>query len=299
VFEWYKKSAESGDAISQNNVGVYYDRGSGIERNAQLAVFWYRKAAEQGHASAQNNLAACYEEGFGVSKSLSQALYWYQKAAEQGDYSAQNNLGYYYQYAIGVKKNSTEAVKCYEKAAIQGYDIAQCNLAKCYYDGDGITKNFEKSAFWYRKAAEQGDDVAQLSLGKMYLKGQGLPIDYKRALEYLICASKINPTASLTKKLSEFEKGFLLNALLSQEWPFTHHKLNTDCQKTILELYNIHEKVEICQNLPHELLVIIVKFIIRFWPENQPHMPFYSSMDSEEDGNGGYEIRSPNLEIQT
>jgi len=184
-----------------------------------------------------------------------------------------------------------EAVKYYEKAAIQGYDIAQCNLAKCYYDGDGITKNFQQSALWYKKAAEQGDDVAQLALGKMHLEGKGLPRDYKKALEYLLCASKINPTPKLTKKLSKFEKGFLLNALLSQEWPFTHYKLHKDCQNIILELYQIYNHSEIY--LPQELLVIIVKFIIRYWPENQTHMSFCSFMESEEDGNG------TNLEIQT
>jgi len=154
-----------------------------------------------------------------------------------------------------------------------------------------LRKNFGLSAFWYKKAAEQNDDVAQLALGKMYLEGKGIPRDYKKALEYLLCASKINPTAKLTKKLSKFEKGYLLNALLSQEWPFTHYKLHTDCQNIILELYQIHNHSEFY--LPHELLVIIVKFIIRFWPENQTHTPFCTLMESEEDGNG------TNLEVQT
>lgn len=36
--------------------GVMYDKGQGAQDFAQAAA-WYRKAAEQGHVLAQNNLA--------------------------------------------------------------------------------------------------------------------------------------------------------------------------------------------------------------------------------------------------
>ena len=50
--------AEQGDAEAQAGLGSNYQFGSGVTQNFKEAVRWYRKAAEQGHSIAQNNLAA-------------------------------------------------------------------------------------------------------------------------------------------------------------------------------------------------------------------------------------------------
>lgn len=42
--------------MAQYNLGVCYDRGNGVTKNAEEAVKWYRKAAEQGYAKAQDSL---------------------------------------------------------------------------------------------------------------------------------------------------------------------------------------------------------------------------------------------------
>ena len=77
---------------AQNDLGVCYQFGQGVERDYYEAVKWYRKAAAQGHASAQNNLGACYEYGQGVEKDLKEAVKWYMMAAEQGNAKAKENL---------------------------------------------------------------------------------------------------------------------------------------------------------------------------------------------------------------
>ena len=56
---------------------------------------WYRKSAEQGNADAQNNLGCMYQNGLGVEQDDAKAMEWYQKAAEQGHTAAQSNLGSY------------------------------------------------------------------------------------------------------------------------------------------------------------------------------------------------------------
>ena len=53
---------------------------------------WYRKSAEQGNATAHYNLGLCYDKGSGVTKDYSEAVKWYKKAAEQGDVDAQREL---------------------------------------------------------------------------------------------------------------------------------------------------------------------------------------------------------------
>ena len=52
-----------------------------------------RKAAEQEHVHAQNNLGLMYHQGEGVQQDSKEALKWWRKAAKQGDVYAQHQLG--------------------------------------------------------------------------------------------------------------------------------------------------------------------------------------------------------------
>ena len=54
-----KAKAEAGDAESQVELGLRYDR-QGVAKDQVEAVKWYRKAAEQNYARAQYNLGVCY-----------------------------------------------------------------------------------------------------------------------------------------------------------------------------------------------------------------------------------------------
>ena len=45
----------------------------------------YREKAYEGDTKAMNNLGVCYERGTGVKVSLELAFEWYMKAAEQDD----------------------------------------------------------------------------------------------------------------------------------------------------------------------------------------------------------------------
>ena len=45
----------------------------------------YREKAYEGDAKAMNNLGVCYERGTGVNVNLEMAFEWYMKAADKGD----------------------------------------------------------------------------------------------------------------------------------------------------------------------------------------------------------------------
>src|SRR5204863_7404906 len=66
--EEVKAKAEAGDAESQVELGLLYDKGEGVAKDQVEAVKWFRKAAEQNYADAQYNLAICYERGDGVAE---------------------------------------------------------------------------------------------------------------------------------------------------------------------------------------------------------------------------------------
>ena len=90
--EWYRKSAENGNAFAQYNLGLCYEYGTGVTLSKATAAEWYRKAADQGDADAQYKLGVFYENGYGVIKDEAQAMQWYKKAAEQGNESAKNAI---------------------------------------------------------------------------------------------------------------------------------------------------------------------------------------------------------------
>ena len=88
--------ANEGDACAQNNLGLMYSYGRGVELSYEKAVEWYLKAAEQGAASAQGLLGVMYANGTGVEQSYKKAAEWFLKAAKQGLADAQCNLGWMY-----------------------------------------------------------------------------------------------------------------------------------------------------------------------------------------------------------
>ena len=144
--------------------GSAYEQGLGVKTNPSKAVTWYRKAAEKGDAVAQNNLGRCYFDGFGVDKDYHEAVMWYSKAAEKGNTIAQINLGGCYFHGNVLDKDYSEAVKWYRRAAEKGDAAAQMILGTCYLNGYGVDKDYFESMKWYRKAAEQGNASAQEKL---------------------------------------------------------------------------------------------------------------------------------------
>ena len=68
-----------------------YANGEGVPQDYVEAVKWFRKAAEQGDAVAQNNLGAMHDNGTGVPEDDVQAYAWFNIAAAQGDELAEEN----------------------------------------------------------------------------------------------------------------------------------------------------------------------------------------------------------------
>jgi uncharacterized protein len=52
---WYRKAAEQGEASAQNNLGIMYDRGSGIPQDYITAHMWHNLAAASGNEKSVTN----------------------------------------------------------------------------------------------------------------------------------------------------------------------------------------------------------------------------------------------------
>jgi len=158
---WYRKAAENGHALMQNNLAWDYAHGHGVPQDHVQAAIWYRRAAKQGYVEAQFSLGERYRDGQGVHQDYVQSAFWYRKAAEQGHADAQLNLGASYFYGQGVPQDYAEAAVWWRMAAEQGQVEAQYTLGVIYAAGDGVPQDYEQAAFWYRKAGEQGDANAK------------------------------------------------------------------------------------------------------------------------------------------
>jgi len=173
-----RRAAEQGDAKSQYNLGLMYDKGvGGVAQNDAEAIKWYRKAAEQGDAKGETNLGMMYADGRGVTRDYAEAVKWYRKAAEQGDEIAQMALGQFYTKGQGVAKSEAEAEKWLRKAAERGGARVENAIGNMYESGNGMPKDYAQAVKWYRMAAEHGNALAQFALGNMYEIGRGVPKD--------------------------------------------------------------------------------------------------------------------------
>ena len=203
--EWYRLSAEQGDALAQYNLGVKYDNGDGVPESDAEAVKWFRLAAEQGLSDAQYYLGVMHANGEGVAQNEAEAVRWFLLAAQQGDADSQYNLAVMYANGEGTHQDDGEAVKWYQMAAEQEYPEAQFNLGVMYDNGRGVPQSDTEAVKWYRLAADQGLAEAQADLGVMYYNGRGVSQDHTEAVKWYQLAA-YQGDASAQNNLGEMHR---------------------------------------------------------------------------------------------
>jgi TPR repeat protein len=84
MLEWYRRSADAGNAKAQYKMAVGYAAGyAGLEKNDVEAGKWLLKSAEQGYRRAMKALGKAYKRGqFGLPKDQEKAKFWLDKAGK-------------------------------------------------------------------------------------------------------------------------------------------------------------------------------------------------------------------------
>jgi len=149
----YSLLAKQGNAVAQFNLGVMYEHGQHLPKNAKEAIQWYLLAADQGYAPAQFNLGNIFTKGEAVPQNFDRAASFYRAAAEQGYAPAQVNLGIMYAKGSGILQDHQLATHWYRLAASQGNPTAQRNLAEAYDAGLGIQQDPVLAYMWMNLAA--------------------------------------------------------------------------------------------------------------------------------------------------
>lgn len=192
ALSWYKKAAEQGDVESIYQIGIFYQKGLGVDKDFSEASKWFSKAADLGFPAAQYALALQYGDGKGVNRDLRKAFKLYKKAAKQGYSRAQCNLGYCYLNGEGTIPDANKGIEWLMKSAEQEYKYAEFKLGECYSLGHGVVENHIEAAKWYAKAAEHGHPDALSRVGYCHEKGDGVDKDEEKAFEFYNRAASLD-----------------------------------------------------------------------------------------------------------
>ncbi len=202
----WKTGAELGYPIQQN---IYADELT-KEGKYEEALRWYKMAIEGGQMVGWHGIGLLYEEGKGVPKDAAYAAQCYEKGLAEckdteGKVKCANELGALYYAGDGVPKDYDKAFQLLKYGLDNGSQFGICYLGKCYFRGWGTPKDYRKA----RELLEQVDWVnreAFYMLGAIYCQGLGVPEDIKRGVEYL---KRAGDNKEAKEELLKYKKTFL------------------------------------------------------------------------------------------
>jgi TPR repeat protein len=194
VLEIFTISAESGDRVAMNNLGIFYQFDSlkmGIQDSVK-AFEWRQRSAEAGYVGAMRGLADMYLSGDGCECDAEKSLEWLLKAADAKDETAMRKIGVKYMGGTRLGRDFSKAKALMESVLEKNPDDVHASrlLARMYRDGIGTGENAVLSKKWYlspigmlnRKA--EAEDVNKMDdLADYYKNGWGVEKDLKRAIE--------------------------------------------------------------------------------------------------------------------
>ncbi|MBP7951500.1 MAG: sel1 repeat family protein [Verrucomicrobiales bacterium] len=119
-----REAAELGSVLAINEMGLRYQRGTGLVQDNVAAIGWFNLAAQKGLAEAQVNIGRCYETGNGVLPDLEVAMANYDAAALQGNARAYQFLGSVAERGLSGQEDRVAAYVNYARAAAAGLQEA-------------------------------------------------------------------------------------------------------------------------------------------------------------------------------
>jgi len=170
----FEAAAKDGNVQAMAALGLLYNEGLGVERDARRAFEWFEKAAEAGHVPSQGQLAGMYSTGQGTPKHDAKSLFWARRAAEGGDPVSQYIMGVRNAEGMGVRRNAGQALLWFGAAAEQGHPQAQYSMGFLMTQGAALNKSeveareLRQQAYkWLLIAKRSGVAAAQQGLVKL------------------------------------------------------------------------------------------------------------------------------------
>lgn len=189
----YTEAADLKVGEAYNKLGYYYEKGLGVTKDETKAFEYYKKGADAGVAVSIYNLAVLNEEGRGVKeKNEAEAIKHFYTAAKGGLPDGQVALAERYRTGkSGLDKDPIAAMAWMERAAKGGNMSAQIQLANMLETGEAGFVNLKTAAEIYVDAAKKGSPIAMFQIADMMEKGRGLQRDLVQAYGFLTACTKL------------------------------------------------------------------------------------------------------------
>jgi TPR repeat protein len=168
--------ARFGDKRCQNQLGTWYHKGIGTDKNHNMALEWFFKSAMQGYASACKNIVLIYNlDDVGErGKSFEKVFEFFKNAIKNGDAEDKYFYALCFYYGIGVDVNDEQAFYWFNESAKQGHDKASNAVGVCYFKGEGVNKNIELAIRSFTKAALLGNKTSIKNIIQLFKKNVGI-----------------------------------------------------------------------------------------------------------------------------
>jgi len=125
----WQQACDAGESKGCFAVGVMYEDGKGVTKNAKRAVDLYKSACDQNYATACYNLGLMYGNARGVPTDLKRAADLYKRACDGGNAASCNNLAIQYANGQGVARDDKKAADLYKRSCDAGDKSGCKNLA--------------------------------------------------------------------------------------------------------------------------------------------------------------------------
>lgn len=197
-----RRAVNEGDAEAIADLGLAYENGWGVDKDAKKASELYQRALAHGCKSAETRLeemkpdvqyrrgVACME-GKTCHRDFASAREWLEKASGQGHADAACRLAELLQSGLGGGVDVKRAISLYEQADAGGSASAAADLGFIYFQGRKAAKDLGKARACYERACagfEKAPDAEKwhaaygyYRLGELYKNGAGVERDLLKA----------------------------------------------------------------------------------------------------------------------
>lgn len=169
-----KRECDRGSATSCANLGLMYEKGSGVRQSATSALKAYERACDAGDVAGCTGLAYLYSKGEGVKRDANRAKAVFDKACRKGHARACSGLAQQERVAGRIDA----AIPMFSRACRLGYGRA------CFYEGAMLVEkkvSYGRALSAFERACRGGDARGCLSAGFVLEGKPGVKRDPQRA----------------------------------------------------------------------------------------------------------------------
>ncbi len=171
---YYRQGCGQGDARACTNLGVMFEKGQGVYRDAVKAAELYTEGCQGDDTLGCTYLGFMYQSGRGVFRSPVKAFEMFGRGCEDSYAAGCTHLGILYEAGEGVAMNHRRAGRFYAQGCA-GHHAPGCRrLGLLYERGLGVTADPMQAAELYQLACDGQDAPACTFLGLLYSQGEGV-----------------------------------------------------------------------------------------------------------------------------